>query len=391
MNTTRRSFPFQRCHNQTMDLQATIKPIREILSHARAKSRPEEITLRHALNEGWFSDSLAWLLDPAGSHGLKDGFLKRFVERVDRQRSGPKQTIKRAVNRLTTGQAPAPRNYASRLNLENATSLREFFLPATTSKRKGHRARFADVVVLDLDQEDSFLMVIENKLFGSNSKGQLLDEFEAVDQKYCNVRNVDFVYLTLRGDPPRRGTKAEQAVLHRWANLSWQDDVLGILEELVKRAEPRMRELIVVLRWLRSLSLAAAEQCQDVRVFEKRFVRAGSNSLLEELRMLSEGKPGHWEPVSQGERSARFRHSRARTRSLIITMLSDCSLAVESKKGKKPQCEKILIPFGAPPDQTAHLIRLTARDVFRAHFDKPNAFFFRFDGADCRESEPPGG
>jgi hypothetical protein len=305
---------------------------------------------------------------------LKDRFLKRFVEKVDRQRSGPKQRLKRAMISLATGLAPPPRNYGANLHLENATSLREFYLPATTSRRKGHRARFADVVVLDLDQEDSFLMVIENKFFGSNSKGQLLDEFEAVDQKYRSVRNVDFVYLTLRGDLPQAGSKTEQAVLHRWAALSWQDDVLGILEEIVKRPEPRIHELLVVLRWLRSLSIAVTDRGQQICAFEKLFVQSGANALLEELRMLGVGKPGHWEAVTKGERSARFRHTMARTRSLVITMLSDCSLAVESKKGKKPQCEKILIPFGAPPDQTGHLIRLTARDVFRAHFDKPKAF-----------------
>jgi hypothetical protein len=217
-------------------------------------------------------------------------------------------------------------------------------------------------------------MVIENKLFGSNAKGQLLDEFEAVEQKYSSVKNVDYVYLTLRGDSPRSDSKAEKNILHRWATLSWNDDVLGILEQTVKDPDLRLSELIVVLRWLRALTDAATERQDDVREFERRFIKSGASCLLEELRRLGEGRPGDWQRVSAGKRSVRFKHTKAWTRRLVITMLSNCSLAIQSKKGHKPLCEKILIPFGAPPDQTAHLIRLTARDVYQAHFDKPAAF-----------------
>ena len=33
-------------------------------------------------NEAWFSDTLAWLLDPCGGHGLGVQFLQAFLRRI---------------------------------------------------------------------------------------------------------------------------------------------------------------------------------------------------------------------------------------------------------------------------------------------------------------------
>ena len=67
-------------------------------------------------------------------------------------------------------------------------------------------------------------------------------------------------------------------------------------------------------------------------------------------------------------------------------MLANCSLAIQSKYRRKVRCEKIIIPFGAPADQTINLVRLTARDVYSVHFDKPEAFLS--GGAVLEEAEP---
>ena len=194
-----------------METQATIQPIREILDHARSEAKPDEITLRHALNEGWFSDSLAWLLDPQGSHGLGVAFLKEFVKRVAQVRSAQRSGYARRASHLKWANAGGRGQYTSKLSLGNATALREYYLSAAATKRtRDRRSRYADVVVFDLDPGDGLFLVIENKLFGANHKGQLLDELELVEERYLSVPIREYVYLTLSGERPVATTDREK-------------------------------------------------------------------------------------------------------------------------------------------------------------------------------------
>jgi hypothetical protein len=41
--------------------------------------------------------------------------------------------------------------------------------------------------------------VVENKLFGTNSTGQLRDQLLGVEEKYSRARIREYVYLTLVG------------------------------------------------------------------------------------------------------------------------------------------------------------------------------------------------
>ena len=63
-----------------------LRDVRSILNSAEKNGNPDEITLRHALNEGWFSDALAWLLDPRGDHALGVRFLQEFLKEVAKER-----------------------------------------------------------------------------------------------------------------------------------------------------------------------------------------------------------------------------------------------------------------------------------------------------------------
>ena len=359
-----------------METESVIQPIREILEHARSQGKPDEITLRHTLNESWFSDALAWLLDPHGSHELGDAFLSGFVNAIATRRPEPDPLFAKLLADLKLRQfrRPGDKRLLS-MRLENATALREFYLPAIVSRRKNQRSRYADVVVFDLDPDDGLFLVVENKLFGANHRGQLLDQYEAVEQKYATVPICKYVYLTLSGDRPNSRSTAERRILEHWTCLSWTTDVLGILEGIAQEPGPRLMELITLLRWLRRLIEASASRQGAVRELEQAFVDVGVFCLKEELVRLGEGKPGSWEITSTGHRSARLKHSAAPKRALTISMLANCSLAIQSKYRNKALCEKILIPFGASPDQTTHLLQLTARDIYGIHFNKPDAFF----------------
>jgi hypothetical protein len=360
-----------------METEATIQPIREILDYARSQAEPDEITLRHALNEGWFSAALAWLLDPRGSHGVGDAFLKDFVKTIAKERSAPRSGYARRVSLLKWGNAGGRGQYTSKLRLGNACSIQEYYLSAAATKRKGRKSRSADVVVFDLDPKDGLFLVIENKLFGKNHKNQLLDELQLVEERYLSIPIREYVYLTLSGDRPVATTEDERKILNRWVCLSWTGHVLDILEAHAKNPDPRLSELIGLLRWLRALVEATAPRTRDVRRLERAFVKAGVDCLLEQLNHLGQGRVGEWRLNSTSDRSAILVHTGAPRRTLSISMLTACSLVVQSKYRKRARCDKLLVPFGAPLDQTQRLLEITARDVYWIHFDKPHSFFSR--------------
>ena len=166
-------------------------------------------------------------------------------------------------------------------------------------------------------------------------------------------------------------------VLNRWVCLSWTGDVLGFPNEHAENPSPRLAELIGLLRWLRALSEATASRANDVRRLENAFVATGVDCLIEQLDHLGEGKPGAWKVNRTSDRSAQLIHSGAPKRTLSISMLTNCSLVVQSKYRNRARCDKLLVPFGAPFDQTIRLLQTTARDAYKIHFDKPDAYFSR--------------
>lgn len=155
----------------------------------------------------------------------------------------------------------------------------------------------------------------------------------------------------------------------------------------------RLAELTGLLRWLRALVDAAGPRVGDVRAFEAAFVRAGVACLLEQIEHLGRGKPGGWRVEWTSERSARLIHSAAPQRTVSVGMLPSCCLVIQSKYRNRARCEKLLVPFGAPFDQTMRLLQMTARDVYKVHFDKPATYFSARrrpleDGPAAQEARP---
>jgi hypothetical protein len=342
-----------------------------MLDDAAASGKPDEVTLRHALNEAWFSDALAWLLDPRGGHGLGASFLREFLKEVAKERCRPGAGYARRTTHLRWSTTPGHGQSVSKLRIGNAVSFREFYL-AGSAGLSACGDRYSDVVVLDLDSTDGLVLVIENKLFGTNTTGQLRDQLLAVEDKYRRARIREYVYLTLTGCAPSSTVADETPILSRWVALGWLDCVLPIIGRLEPNPSGRLSELVGLLQWMKHLVDLAQEESTAVTQFIEAILDGTAGCVLDELNRLC--KSGHWVRSTSGTHQLRLSHTSAPKRFLSLALLTNCSVAIQSKLKKKARCDKLLLPFGAPARQTFNLMHITARDLYWIHFDIPMAF-----------------
>jgi hypothetical protein len=83
---------------------------------------------------------------------------------------------------------------------------------------------------------------------------------------------------------------------------------------------------------------------------------------------------GSWTRSTKGQKLTTITHSTVRKRKLKVRLLVGCSIAIQSKRKGRPQSDKLLLPFGAPPRQVFNLVHITARDLYWIHFDTPKAY-----------------
>ena len=153
--------------------EATIKEIKNFIKPIQTNI--DEDVLRRCLNETWFSDTLAWLLDPKGKHGFGVDFAKAFVRTVAKKRSKEKSKYSHKKSHLRWGKG-GKGQIATKFKFENSASLREFFLSRKVKKnnKEGEKGQlYCDVAFMDLDSKDGIFLVIENKLLVALSIGDL--------------------------------------------------------------------------------------------------------------------------------------------------------------------------------------------------------------------------
>ena len=226
--------------------------------------------------------------------------------------------------------------------------------------------------MLDLDSKDGLVLVIENKLFGTNSTGQLRDQLLGVEDKYSRATIREYVYLTLVGEKPSSILPAEAPLLNRWVALGWLTQVLDILDRLEPDPRGRLKELVVLLRWLKELEGQAKAESETVRLLIETILTGTVDCTLFELNRLC--GHGEWKRKTTASHKHRLVHSSAPSRHLSLKLLTNCSITLQSKKSGRPQCDKLLLPFGAPSRQVFNLLHITARDLYWIHFGKPMAF-----------------
>lgn len=148
---------------------------------------------------------LGELLNPAGSHGLKDTFLRLFTELIG---------------------YPEFRTATARLVVEYDIGR------ITADYSRGGR------IDLYLESQGRYIF-IENKIYASDQPNQLA-------RYHTHREDARLLYLTLTGSPPTEGG-AGKLTATQYECLSYQNDLLSWLEQCRQAAAayPLVRETIV--------------------------------------------------------------------------------------------------------------------------------------------------
>lgn len=162
---------------------------------------------------------LAALLDPDGSHGMQDAFLKAFIDTIAHGGTKPE---------LDTAHAKVYTEY----NIGNITE--------TTGGR-------IDILITDHSETGSgkdsgHAIIIENKIWAADQPNQL----QRYDKYACGTYSSDgylLLYLTLDGKEP---TDQSKGALTNYRCISYRSDIIGWLHKCAQLAfdKPRVRETI---------------------------------------------------------------------------------------------------------------------------------------------------
>ncbi len=162
---------------------------------------------------------IAALLNPHGSHGMQDVFLKAFIDIIAHGGTKPE---------LDTARAKVYTEY----NIGNTTD--------TTGGR-------IDILITDRSNTDSdkgHAFIIENKIWAADQPNQLLRYYNFADKAYDKFT---LLYLTPDGDEPsdqsRGGLNAQDG---DYQCISYRSDIIGWLQQCAQLAfdKPRVRETI---------------------------------------------------------------------------------------------------------------------------------------------------
>jgi len=338
---------------------------------AYTADKPCDSLLLDAQNEAWFSNQLAWLLDPKGSHNLGVTFLQLFLRRIGEWRTTHNE-IKRKTTNLKLGKGGSGVG-STQFQLSNCSVFREFFFSQKTP-RKIDSALFCDLVVADLDTGDGLFLVIENKLFTTDRPKQL-DKYEkSAHEKFIRAKVREFVYLTLHGEDSKYAKKNQN-----WVKLGWLTDIKEILNSSIeqrKSTKPlagKVDELRSLLTWMGAVSVLVNSRQNDWKKFETWLKKTSRTLLLEELHRLNEGMVGWWRRSIRKNSSFLLEHTSFPTIGLQIGLATGMVVTAQLLRfgtTKKSINEKILIPLGAHPDQVINLVDIAARDIYRSFPDK---------------------
>ena len=340
-----------------------------ILSDNQFDSINKDLIFKQCFNETWFSNMLAWLLDPKGSHGLGVTFAGEFLKTIAQTRTEGSESgiYTRKKSFLKFGKA-GPGRPSTGFSLENASIIREFYLAKTIGKSNVRGSRYCDVVLLDLDSSDSLFVVIENKLFTTNHPGQLEEYYEAVEYKFKErVKTLEYVYLTLHGSSPVCFKEESGKILKHWVGLSWTNDILSILTRLYNedKHDKEVLKLKTLLEWLKNLTAQVSDEYIDN--LRSLLLQATSECLLEELQRIC-GK-GTWAFSREDGKSIVISHSSSSKKPMYIELLPNLSVTVQSRRGGgKALFEKVIMPYGINTGQIYNLLDITARDIYHLYF-----------------------
>ncbi len=365
-----------------------------IRDYCKSMVRDRDNDFERYLSESWFSNTLAWLLNPKESHGLGVTFANEFVKTIARKRSEgfshcPCQKKRNESKEYDYAHKAFMLKWHRNkhkgksslgLSLKNAYPICEFYLTRTRKeKRRTSMPSYVDVLFLDMDIGDGLVVAIENKLFTINHSEQLEYYYDNIEDKFSAAKIREYVYLTLRGDSPRNIDKKEKS---HWVCLSWLIDVYEILtstkSDLLKTNHD-LKKLMEILCWLQSCCEAREKiPTQEVKKLRKNLREVAAECLLEELQRSSEDKTGAWEILKDGKRVGnQIRHTSYPSRVLQVNLLPNLTIAVEGHDSNGDIFEKVIVPFGCSADQIYNLLDIASKDITRNFFHDPSRYVTR--------------
>lgn len=187
----------------------------------------EQAEIRH-------SNVLAWLLDPSESHGLSDIVLRRIL---------------------------------SNILLESNTNIKGISAAQVELMRFDSievRREWKNIDIVIVDRDNKFVVLIENKIYSKESKGQLAKYLKILNDEFPSLKKLP-IFLTLMGDE----VEDEQADDYCLYSYSQVLTVLGQIfsQRTSQLAEPVaifLRQYIDILRKLTMQDEKLVDLCKTI-------------------------------------------------------------------------------------------------------------------------------
>lgn len=345
---------------------------------------PDEINdlfLKRAMTEAWFSDTLAWLLDPEANHGLGKTFLNKFVELIGKKRSGAngckqERDYAQRESHVKEGEE-GPGVQSTNLELGEATSFREFTLPKNEKGDLLEDNRKCDVVVIDREPPNQFMGIIENKAYCSNSNDQLSTYLKVIETRYDHMDIREYVYLTLDGQRPEENEHSNREHLRRWTSISWTHDLLPLLTKCQKDTgdTSRFTDLLIdFLEWIENVIELNKKQGyheKTIKDFKKAVNRIIGKLFRGELNALAKEGEKNWsfeEKNPKKNKCTKLSHSSYSARKIYIEFNEKPSVTAQVRENSTGIFKKHLMPFGTSVDQLYDIIETTASKISKEYY-----------------------
>lgn len=227
--------------------------------------------------------TLTWLLDPAGSHGLGDLFLRAFL-----------RSLKSHVNEEFWQACELDRMAPVRALSEYVPKLAQGRAKPKSAQRKANK----DVRVDSVVHGTSWVLAIEAKVNSSENHDQLKKYRHALndDPVLGSMKNKLLVYLTLEGDEPSDEPENGDAP---WTSATWLDNVAEPLERLLQWRENGiadhalyfMRSYVDLIKRLSESGVSKIDALDEELVAEHRAFLSIPKSRLEDFSESAEARP----------------------------------------------------------------------------------------------------
>lgn len=178
------------------------------------------------------TNTLAWLLDPAGNHGLGDTFLRAFIARLGTTdpTDGLTHRFETADDRTVTIRREVRLSHlrrdadeGERLELVGDDELDQGdteTLRNGASAESNRREGAVDILV----DGDEWVLAIEAKVRAGEGEGQLRTYQEALKAYVGPEKLLVSVFLTIEGDDPSETD---------WISANWEENVIAPLEKVL--------------------------------------------------------------------------------------------------------------------------------------------------------------